>query len=109
MLLFAELRHSFSQRWLSLAAQRSMEHSKSMEMKARDHIVTLNEAEAALGSALEATLEVAGSRLERKRGMILPFQPLSISFDDLKYSVDMPAVSSPQLLNHAIILHGPFQ
>lgn len=90
---FAELRHSFSQRWLSLAAQRSVEHSQSREMKVRDHI--LSEAEAVLGSALEVTLEVAGSRLpERKRGMILPFQPLSISFDDLKYSVDMPAVSS---------------
>jgi hypothetical protein len=62
-----------------------------MEMKNRDHFVALNETEAALGNALEATLEVAG--LERKRGMILPFQPLSISFDDLKYYVDMPAVS----------------
>lgn len=26
-----------------------------------------------------------------KRGMILPFQPLSISFDDVSYYVDMPA------------------
>lgn len=29
-----------------------------------------------------------------KRGMTLPFQPLSISFDDVHYFVDMPAVSS---------------
>jgi len=68
-----------------------------MEMKNQKHFVALNEAEAALGTALEATLEVAG--LKRKRGMILPFQPLSISFDDLKYSVDMPAVRFPQLLH----------
>ena len=27
------------------------------------------------------------------RGMILPFTPLSISFDDVSYFVDMPAVS----------------
>ena len=27
-----------------------------------------------------------------KRGMILPFQPLSITFEDIKYYVDMPAV-----------------
>ena len=27
-----------------------------------------------------------------KRGMILPFEPLSISFDDVSYYVDMPAV-----------------
>lgn len=28
----------------------------------------------------------------RKRGMILPFQPLSITFDDIHYAVDMPQV-----------------
>ncbi|EEF48303.1 ATP-binding cassette transporter, putative [Ricinus communis] len=27
---------------------------------------------------------------ERKRGMVLPFQPLSITFDEIKYAVDMP-------------------
>ncbi|PSR91814.1 Pleiotropic drug resistance protein [Actinidia chinensis var. chinensis] len=26
----------------------------------------------------------------RKRGMVLPFEPLSIAFNDIKYSVDMP-------------------
>ncbi|KAI5669463.1 hypothetical protein M9H77_19316 [Catharanthus roseus] len=26
----------------------------------------------------------------RKRGMVLPFQPLSITYDDVRYSVDMP-------------------
>lgn len=70
-------------------------------MKNRDHFVALDEAEAALGNALEATLEVAG--LERKRGMILPFQPLSISFDDLKYFVDMPAVSLAPLSIHPML------
>jgi hypothetical protein len=34
-----------------------------------------------------------------KRGMILPFQPLAISFDDVCYYVDMPAVSP---LSHLI-------
>lgn len=28
----------------------------------------------------------------RKKGMILPFEPLSITFDDIHYSVDMPQV-----------------
>jgi hypothetical protein len=27
------------------------------------------------------------------RGMVLPFEPLSISFDDICYYVDLPAVS----------------
>lgn len=30
---------------------------------------------------------------KRKRGMVLPFEPLSMSFDEIKYAVDMPQVS----------------
>ncbi|XP_062218543.1 ABC transporter G family member 39-like isoform X2 [Phragmites australis] len=33
--------------------------------------------------------EIAGADT-RKRGMVLPFTPLSITFDNIKYSVDMP-------------------
>lgn len=29
-----------------------------------------------------------------KKGMILPFQPLSLAFDHINYFVDMPGVSS---------------
>lgn len=29
-----------------------------------------------------------------KKGMVLPFQPLSLSFEHVNYYVDMPAVSS---------------
>jgi hypothetical protein len=32
---------------------------------------------------------------KEQKGMILPFEPLSISFDDISYFVDMPAVSNP--------------
>ncbi|MCL7029383.1 hypothetical protein MKW94_012888 [Papaver nudicaule] len=32
----------------------------------------------------------------KKRGMVLPFQPLSITFDDITYSVDMPAEMKSQ-------------
>ncbi|KAI7757882.1 hypothetical protein M8C21_029195 [Ambrosia artemisiifolia] len=31
-----------------------------------------------------------GSNQSKKKGMILPFEPHSITFDDVKYSVDMP-------------------
>lgn len=49
-----------------------------------------------------ASLKSSSSRMgstseanqNRERGMVLPFEPLSISFDDIKYSVDMPQVSS---------------
>ncbi|KAL0297339.1 UNVERIFIED_CONTAM: Pleiotropic drug resistance protein 1 [Sesamum radiatum] len=33
---------------------------------------------------------------DRKRGMILPFEPHSITFDDVRYSVDMPAEMKAQ-------------
>jgi hypothetical protein len=32
------------------------------------------------------------AQAEPKRGMILPFQPLAISFDNINYYVDMPVV-----------------
>ena len=34
---------------------------------------------------------------QNKKGMILPFEPHSISFNDVIYSVDMPQVSYKQL------------
>ncbi|KAL6334363.1 hypothetical protein AAG906_014764 [Vitis piasezkii] len=33
---------------------------------------------------------VAGANHNKKKGMVLPFQPYSITFDDIRYSVDMP-------------------
>eukprot|EP00268_Persea_americana_P030001 TRINITY_DN2901_c0_g1_i1.p1 TRINITY_DN2901_c0_g1~~TRINITY_DN2901_c0_g1_i1.p1 ORF type:complete len:1438 (-),score=266.02 TRINITY_DN2901_c0_g1_i1:200-4513(-) len=37
-----------------------------------------------------AQTEATNADLSRKKGMILPFEPLSITFDNIKYSVDMP-------------------
>ncbi|XP_058115189.1 ABC transporter G family member 42-like isoform X2 [Magnolia sinica] len=42
-------------------------------------------------SSLELTMGVAP-----KRGMVLPFTPLAMSFDDIKYYVDMPAEMKEQ-------------
>lgn len=41
---------------------------------------------------LEDVEAVADTGAPLQRGMILPFEPLSISFDDVSYYVDMPAV-----------------
>lgn len=35
----------------------------------------------------------------RSKGMVLPFQPLAITFDDIRYSVDMPAEMKAQGVN----------
>ena len=40
-----------------------------------------------------AAVNVANGGVEKK-GMILPFQPLALTFDSVSYYVDMPAVSS---------------
>ncbi|KAG6389523.1 hypothetical protein SASPL_150993 [Salvia splendens] len=34
--------------------------------------------------------QAVSSRHNRKRGMILPFQPFSMTFDDIRYAVEMP-------------------
>ncbi|KAF9617021.1 hypothetical protein IFM89_033091 [Coptis chinensis] len=39
-------------------------------------------------SSVTEAIETANEN--RRRGMVLPFQPLSITFDDITYSVDMP-------------------
>lgn len=36
----------------------------------------------------------ASARIAPRRGMILPFEPLSMSFSEINYYVDMPAVCS---------------
>ncbi|RZC53605.1 hypothetical protein C5167_012465 [Papaver somniferum] len=42
---------------------------------------------ASSSTRMDAINEAKGNK---KRGMVLPFQPLSITFDNIKYSVDMP-------------------
>jgi len=49
---------------------------------------------AGTGMAMESSSEIAtSSNQEPRRGMVLPFQPLSLAFDHISYYVDMPAVS----------------
>lgn len=37
---------------------------------------------------------VSAENNQAKRGMVLPFQPLSLAFNHVNYYVDMPAVSN---------------
>ena len=44
--------------------------------------------------AVKESSEMASSlNQEPRRGMVLPFQPLSFAFNHISYYVDMPAVS----------------
>ncbi|KAJ0744246.1 putative ABC-type maltose transporter [Helianthus annuus] len=54
--------------------------------KSRPTVSSQNESDE---SVVEPTPTVV-SQQSKKKGMILPFQPLSLTFNDVKYSVDMP-------------------
>ena len=42
----------------------------------------------------DMSIDEAATGVAPKRGMVLPFTPLAMSFDEVSYYVDMPAVSS---------------
>lgn len=46
------------------------------------------------GSISMQTEAITEANPNGRRGMVLPFEPLSITFDNIKYSVDMPQVDS---------------
>ena len=39
---------------------------------------------------------------KRKTGLLLPFEPLAITFDDIRYSVDMPKVGLETCLSYLL-------
>jgi hypothetical protein len=43
-------------------------------------------------------MSVGSNEASPRRGMVLPFSPLAMSFDNVNYYVDMPAVSSPSTI-----------
>lgn len=43
--------------------------------------------------AKKKKLASLATKSESKKGMVLPFKPLSLAFDHVNYYVDMPAVS----------------
>jgi hypothetical protein len=78
---------SSQRRSLSLSAARSANGEAPVQMtRSRRASKAFSENEHGVAESEDMVVE---------RGMILPFQPLSISFDDISYYVDMPAVRSP--------------
>jgi hypothetical protein len=46
-----------------------------------------------MSEIVPASKESSNSELKQsQKGMVLPFAPLSVAFDNIRYSVDMPAV-----------------
>ncbi|KAI3875054.1 hypothetical protein MKW98_019627, partial [Papaver atlanticum] len=63
--------------------------SSSTSRNSGERTVDINKSISSTSSSarMKPINEVDGSK---KRGMVFPFQPLSITFDEIKYSVDMP-------------------
>lgn len=59
----------------------------------------LSGGEVAMGRMSRDSAAEASGGAGNKKGMVLPFSPLAMSFDDVKYFVDMPAVSNYLHLN----------
>ncbi|XP_077211753.1 pleiotropic drug resistance protein 1-like isoform X1 [Tasmannia lanceolata] len=60
--------------------------SRGTSSAARDNEIRSSSQE---GSSAHAESTTDGNQI-RMRGMVLPFEPLSITFDNIRYSVDMP-------------------
>ena len=58
--------------------------------QSRSTVATENESDT---GAVELAPTGEGSNQSKKKGMILPFEPHCITFNDVKYSVDMPQVT----------------
>lgn len=55
----------------------------------------------AMKNSLDNSVPSGANQGPSKRGMVLPFQPLSLAFDHVNYFVDMPAVSPFSIILHA--------
>jgi hypothetical protein len=56
--------------------------------------ITFCETITGIDVAMRSSSEIVGaSDNAPRRGMVLPFQPLSLAFNHINYYVDMPAVS----------------
>ncbi|KAK4481011.1 hypothetical protein RD792_011879 [Penstemon davidsonii] len=60
-----------------------------------DHVVNAGRSISSSSSSMRRTDAIEANE-NRQKGMILPFEPHSITFDDIKYSVDMPAEMKAQ-------------
>nr|KYP71090.1 Pleiotropic drug resistance protein 2 [Cajanus cajan] len=66
---------------------------KNMKLSSRQHILE------GIDMAVKSSSEIASSSNQEPRGMVLPFQPLSLAFSNISYYVDMPAEMKSRGIN----------
>ncbi|XP_024979136.1 pleiotropic drug resistance protein 1-like [Cynara cardunculus var. scolymus] len=72
--------------------------------KSRSTVSTQNESDTGATELSPTAGSADGSNGTKKKGMILPFEPHSITFNDVKYSVDMPQEMKEQGVNEDRLL-----
>ncbi|KAI7987449.1 Pleiotropic drug resistance protein 1 [Camellia lanceoleosa] len=81
-------------------AERNACKTREIELSSREKRLSERGDEIQRSASSTSVTSRAGSVSEisqnKKRGMILPFEPLSITFDDVRYAVDMPQEMKPQ-------------
>ncbi|KAL6208156.1 hypothetical protein ACLB2K_019107 [Fragaria x ananassa] len=84
----------------SLAMKHAVKTGESIELWATGKNST--------GVVKEVLENVSANRSSKQRGMILPFQPLSITFSEIRYAIDMPQEMKAQGIteNRLEILKG---
>ncbi|KAL1831046.1 hypothetical protein ACET3Z_000697 [Daucus carota] len=62
-----------------------------IELSSKDNLEKGNQDRRSVSSrSMSARVGIINEDNQKKHGMVLPFQPLSITFDDISYRVDMP-------------------
>lgn len=59
-------------------------------------------------NGVSRVMSVGSNEAAPRRGMVLPFNPLAMSFDNVNYYVDMPVVSSPSTILRSFYCPIPY-
>ncbi|RWV89617.1 hypothetical protein GW17_00048230 [Ensete ventricosum] len=79
---------------LYLKKKKQQEWKKTETKQEREMLKLRMSSSGTNGLSRDASIDTAAAGVAPKRGMVLPFTPLTMSFDEVNYYVDMPPVSS---------------
>jgi hypothetical protein len=73
---------------------------KHANIKGGNHLVSASSHQSTGVNTETDSAIMEDDSVSTKKGMILPFDPLSLTFDNIKYSVDMPQVKYRKLISY---------
>ncbi|KAJ7966134.1 Pleiotropic drug resistance ABC transporter [Quillaja saponaria] len=93
----------------AMAEKNANRSGEFTELSLRENRTSGNESQRSTSSRISARVgNINEGDQNRKRGMVLPFVPLSVTFDEIRYAVDMPQEMKAQgiLDNRLTLLKG---